>query len=68
MIDYWKMSYTEYSQWIMSTVSQDELNEWKKSTTEDWIRESVCFHASNVMKLWEIPIPWVTDTSMTIKT
>ena len=41
MIDYWKMSYTEYSQWIMSTVSQDELSEWGKSTTEDWIRESV---------------------------
>jgi hypothetical protein len=35
------MSYTEYAQWIMSTVSQDDVNEWKKSTTEDWVRESV---------------------------
>ncbi|MEY2963731.1 MAG: hypothetical protein RL754_992 [Bacteroidota bacterium] len=41
MIDYWKMSYTEYSNWIMCTRSEDEITLWKNSTVKDWVRESV---------------------------
>ncbi|MDC1022393.1 S1/P1 nuclease [Schleiferiaceae bacterium] len=41
MIDFWKMSYTEYSEWIMSTVQEEQLKQWENSNTEDWIRESV---------------------------
>ena len=41
MIDYWKMSYTEYSDWAMAKVKQDQVAQWQKATLEDWIRESV---------------------------
>lgn len=41
MIDYWKMSYTEYSTWIMSTVVAEDIANWKNSNTKDWVKESV---------------------------
>jgi hypothetical protein len=41
MIDYWKMSYTEYSDWAMAKVKQDQVAQWQTSSLEDWIRESV---------------------------
>ena len=41
MIDYWKMSYTEYSDWAMAKVKQDQVAQWQNSSLEDWIRESV---------------------------
>jgi hypothetical protein len=41
LIDYWKMSYTEYSTWIMGTVTPEHIQSWKGTTTKDWVRESV---------------------------
>jgi len=41
LIDYWNMSYTEYSTWIMSTVTPEHIQSWKGTTTKDWVRESV---------------------------
>ena len=43
MIDYWKMSYTEYSNWIMSSRNPEEIASWKNSTVKDWVRESVVY-------------------------
>lgn len=41
LIDYWKMSYTEYAVWIMSTRTAEHVEAWKNSTVKDWVRESV---------------------------
>lgn len=56
MIDYWKMSYTEYATWIMSSKSEEELASWKDSELKDWIRESViardqCYQFDNPEQL-----------------
>ncbi len=41
MIDYWSMSYTEYSLWVMSTRVASDIESWKNSTVKDWVKESV---------------------------
>ena len=43
MIDYWKMSYTEYSTWIMASVKQDQIAKWKEAPVKTWIEESVVY-------------------------
>ncbi len=43
MIDYWKMSYTEYAAWIMSTRSEEVIASWKNTQVKDWVRESVTY-------------------------
>jgi len=43
MIDYWKMSYTEYSDWIMSTKTSENIFSWKNTSVNDWVRESVVY-------------------------
>lgn len=56
MIDYWKMSYTEYAGWIMSTRTKQEVQRWKGATVKDWVRESVevrdqCYQTGNVERM-----------------
>lgn len=56
MIDYWNMSYTEYSTWIMATHSKSDVNSWKGGTVKDWVRESVgyrdqCYNTGDVDRM-----------------
>jgi hypothetical protein len=56
MIDYWKMSYTEYSTWIMATRSKSDVNSWKGGTVKDWVHESVmyrdqCYNTGDVNRM-----------------
>jgi hypothetical protein len=56
MIDYWQMSYTEYSTWIMATKSNEEVQRWKESSVKDWIAESVavrdqCYQTGDLEKM-----------------
>lgn len=41
LIDYWKMSYTEYSDWVMASVDQATVTDWKTNSVKEWVRESV---------------------------
>ena len=41
MIDYWSMSYTEYSVWVMSTRVASDIESWKNSSVKAWVKESV---------------------------
>jgi hypothetical protein len=43
MIDYWKMSYTEYATWIMSSREREDIQSWGNSEVKDWVRESVAY-------------------------
>lgn len=41
MIDYFKLSFTEYADWVMQTRTTDEVEAWKEGNVRDWVRESV---------------------------
>lgn len=43
IIDYFRLSYTEYASWVMRTRSEDEVEKWKNSGVADWVRESATY-------------------------